>query len=248
MNQKTLIALSTSCFLIIVILFGSYLISQNTPRPLNINFSGYFAERIISLSIEDVGQPREGFTPQPIMTAFPGFKNSDFENVRANEGHYKTSGNELRFIPDNETPKTSAAETISEEGYATLLDNLSKRLNIKIDSTTDIDKIIEALDIADYIETRIDQGGSAFGIQVIPLEIIEDSRCPVGVQCIQAGTVRIRTLLKADNKEVERIFELDKPVQTAKTQITLMRVEPETRASDKINLREYRFYFEIKKL
>jgi len=29
------------------------------------------------------------------------------------------------------------------------------------------------------------------GLQVTPISLVEDSRCPTGVQCIQAGTVRI---------------------------------------------------------
>src|SRR5688500_4023308 len=38
---------------------------------------------------------------------------------------------------------------------------------------------------------RLTETARLFSLEVTPTRLIEDSRCPIGVQCIQAGTVRI---------------------------------------------------------
>lgn len=38
---------------------------------------------------------------------------------------------------------------------------------------------------------RMSEAARLAGLEVTPTALIEDSRCPTGVQCIQAGTVRI---------------------------------------------------------
>ncbi len=42
------------------------------------------------------------------------------------------------------------------------------------------------------IEAQINKGGSAGGVVIVPTQLIEDSRCPTGTQCVQAGTVRVK--------------------------------------------------------
>ena len=95
------------------------------------------------------------------------------------------------------------------------------------------------------LETRIGQGASKSGVTVIPREIVEDSRCPADVQCIQAGTVRLRSLLSSALGEGEQIFELGQPITTEAEQVTLVRVEPEQTVVTSISPQEYRFYFEV---
>ena len=34
------------------------------------------------------------------------------------------------------------------------------------------------------------------GVHLTPLEVVSDSRCPIDVQCIQAGTVTVRTRIE----------------------------------------------------
>lgn len=98
------------------------------------------------------------------------------------------------------------------------------------------------------IETMIDQGASALGVKVVPLEVLEDSRCPIDAQCIQAGTVRIRALLTSGLGTAEQIFELGQAITTEAEAVTLIDVSPQPNSTEPaIGPGEYRFTFVIEK-
>ena len=61
----------------------------------------------------------------------------------------------------------------------------------------------------------LDQRGVAGGIAVTPLRIEEDSRCPTGVQCIQAGRVRLAVRLEDDGTRQETVLTLAQPLGLA---------------------------------
>lgn len=96
------------------------------------------------------------------------------------------------------------------------------------------------------IVARIDQGGSALGVRVIPHEVLEDSRCPINAVCIQAGTVRVRATLESGSPSAEQIFTLGVPVTTETSVVTLTHVAPSSIADNVIPLNQYEFTFEIK--
>lgn len=64
-------------------------------------------------------------------------------------------------------------------------------------------------------EVTVGMGDPAhfIGVSLTPLMIAEDSRCPAGVQCIQAGTVRVSTAILEGG--VSRIQVLTLGVPTA---------------------------------
>ena len=97
------------------------------------------------------------------------------------------------------------------------------------------------------IEIGIQENASAHGLSVVPQEVLEDSRCPAEVQCIQAGTVRLRALLSSALGEGTQIFILNQPITTEAEEVTLIEVSPKSRAGVTIAPGEYRFIFEIKK-
>lgn len=97
------------------------------------------------------------------------------------------------------------------------------------------------------IETKIDQGASALDVKVVPLDVLEDSRCPQGVQCIWAGTVRVRALLQSGLGDANQIFELMKPITTEAEQVMLIEVLPQAEAGKTIDLSAYAFRFKIEK-
>lgn len=80
-----------------------------------------------------------------------------------------------------------------------------------------------------------------------PLQILEDSRCPVNVQCIQAGTVRLRTevgmLATSSTKTID--FTLGTPIvlDTSSTSIKLSDVSPVAMAGTEIGTSTYQFTF-----
>jgi hypothetical protein len=50
------------------------------------------------------------------------------------------------------------------------------------------------------------------GLDVLPVRIEEDSRCPTGVQCIQAGTVRLLVRIEDRTGTNAPTFTLGKPI------------------------------------
>ena len=97
------------------------------------------------------------------------------------------------------------------------------------------------------LEARIGQEVSGLGVRITPLEILEDSRCPADVMCIQAGTVRVSTRLISGLGEAKQEFRLGQPITTEAEEITLIKVSPEPKAGVKINDSDYVLQFEVTK-
>lgn len=83
------------------------------------------------------------------------------------------------------------------------------------------------------------------GVAITPFKIVEDSRCPIDVQCIQAGTVKISVRLEEGKKEVSSLMELAKPIQFANKQLELVIVRPIKKAKESIKDSDYVFDFLI---
>ena len=82
--------------------------------------------------------------------------------------------------------------------------------------------------------------------EITPLEVVEDSRCPVDVVCIQAGTVRIKA--SVDTYPLDFTFILGKPLETDTAMITLTAVTPTKHAGVEIKASDYRFTFSVEKI
>ena len=92
-------------------------------------------------------------------------------------------------------------------------------------------------------------GGSPTGLNVTvnPKEIISDSRCPVDVQCVWAGTVEVRTVLSTPVSHGEHVLKLGEPQVFGDFTVTLTAVTPAPVAGEEIPDSSYRFTFEVKK-
>ncbi|MFA6502757.1 MAG: hypothetical protein WCT45_00680 [Candidatus Paceibacterota bacterium] len=97
------------------------------------------------------------------------------------------------------------------------------------------------------LEARIGQEVRGLGVRLTPLAVLADSRCPVDVQCIQAGTVRVRARLISGLGEADQGFTLGQPVTTETEVVTLIAVLPQPKAGVAIQESEYRFEFTIAK-
>jgi hypothetical protein len=65
------------------------------------------------------------------------------------------------------------------------------------------------------------------GLAITPKKIIEDSRCPMGVVCIQAGTVKVEATVAKAGKNESVVFELGQTQTVFDQKITLLRVDPQ---------------------
>lgn len=98
-----------------------------------------------------------------------------------------------------------------------------------------------------FLQARIGQEVSGLDVSIMPLAVLEDSRCPIGVQCIQAGTVRMRARLSSGLGVALQEFSIDRPVTTEVEEITLISVNPLPAAGVKIKESDYLFEFKITK-
>lgn len=245
-------AITAAAILIVLVLGGAYAADmiRNNPVEENVVVSPealYFQDRLITLGIEEVGRPIEGFDSSMLMMAFPGLMNTDFDGVASFEGKYIVKGDTLEYVRDTEAPITSAERTVSEEGYVVLLENVSKRLGIEVKDVVSIDVIVAALNTSDLVAVRIGEAVQALGVTIAPTAVLEDSRCPEDVQCIQAGTVRVAATLESGLGAGKETFVLNQPITTEAEEVVLERVEPAPKATVKIEPADYLFYFRVTK-
>jgi hypothetical protein len=91
----------------------------------------------------------------------------------------------------------------------------------------------------------LSKSGTLEGITLTPILIEEDSRCPLGVNCIQAGIVRVRTVVEGASGAYEHVFMLGEPFIVEGRAITLLEVSPEPLPDKGMILNEYRFVFGV---
>lgn len=96
------------------------------------------------------------------------------------------------------------------------------------------------------IKVSLGEKYEAQGASAVVTEVVEDSRCPSDVQCIQAGTVKIK--VKASYKILSKTvtMTLGQPFSYKGYSATLVDVLPVPTSSTKINPADYVFYFSVK--
>lgn len=114
---------------------------EDNPTPLGT----YFQNQLVSLAVQRVGQPIEGFDANLLMMSFPGLVVSDFQNVETVEGYYKIENNQAILVRREGAPITSAERMVSAQGYTTLLQNVSSRLILPANTEAEVDTIITKL-------------------------------------------------------------------------------------------------------
>jgi hypothetical protein len=95
------------------------------------------------------------------------------------------------------------------------------------------------------VNVQIGSTGEMRGVSITPKEIMEDSRCPVDVVCIQAGTVRVRIQLTSEGGVQEAILTLDTPITFAGKRVKLSAVTPAPRSLAHPTAADYVFTFEV---
>lgn len=92
---------------------------------------------------------------------------------------------------------------------------------------------------------KINQTITIGGVTLTPLEALDDSRCPVDVTCVWAGTVKVRTRVVTESKTSEITFELGSSVETGAGILKLEKVSPDKYASTDTIPLDYQFYFSL---
>lgn len=93
------------------------------------------------------------------------------------------------------------------------------------------------------LEARINQEVTAGGANIVPISVVEDSRCPADALCVQAGTVRLNARING----TERTLSLNQAVAVGGKTVELVAVRPYPYASQKpIAPADYRFTFSVR--
>lgn len=74
------------------------------------------------------------------------------------------------------------------------------------------------------VTARLNEEVQIGDLRLRPLEVLEDSRCPVDATCVWAGRVRLRVAVSGSG---EQVMEIDRPVSVAGgRQLSLVAVAP----------------------
>ena len=95
------------------------------------------------------------------------------------------------------------------------------------------------------LQLSLGEPGNVSGVQVLPLLLVEDSRCPSHVQCIQSGTVRVQAQIVSGMGTSTMVMELDRSLTTEAEEVTLIDVTPVPREGVTIAPGEYTFTFRV---
>lgn len=94
---------------------------------------------------------------------------------------------------------------------------------------------------------RIGERITGGGVAVTPLEVIEDSRCPSGAECVSAGTVRLKAKLESAAGSGDQTFTLGQGVTTEAEVVGFTAVFPLKTSTQEISTGDYQFFFSILK-
>jgi hypothetical protein len=92
---------------------------------------------------------------------------------------------------------------------------------------------------------RLGQRTRLGDVVVTPLRIEEDSRCPTGVQCIQAGIVRVAVRIAEAGTRREAVAAIGRSLGLAAGRLTLCGVTPYPSHPGRIRPDSYRFRFAL---
>lgn len=97
--------------------------------------------------------------------------------------------------------------------------------------------------VADGSNVRLGQTAYVEGPKIKPVEVIEDSRCPMNARCVWAGQVRLRALWVRPSGSQEIELTLGEPTPLADGELTLTSVRPDRSTDRMIAPKDYRFSF-----
>ncbi len=97
------------------------------------------------------------------------------------------------------------------------------------------------------IRTTMGQVMTGMNVSITPHAVIDDSRCPQGVQCIWAGTVHTRVTIKTPQGTSEATLELGKSIEKNGYTITFTELSPAPNEGATIPDSSYRFVFTVSK-
>lgn len=95
------------------------------------------------------------------------------------------------------------------------------------------------------LDAHLSQTVNALGASIKPLSVVEDSRCPTDVQCIQAGRVVLKAQITTANGTTIQNFILNTPLVVDNQKMILVSATPDKISTVTINPTDYVFTFNV---
>ncbi len=92
---------------------------------------------------------------------------------------------------------------------------------------------------------KIGEPSELEGVTITVTEVVEDSRCPLGVECIWAGRVVVKVNLSKPSGNFTENVELGQSLTIDTEEVQFVSVAPHPRAGEVIAPSDYRFGFEV---
>lgn len=89
------------------------------------------------------------------------------------------------------------------------------------------------------------QTGTAGGLDITPVSVVEDSRCPTDVQCIWAGRIRISVALENPSGSTTQELSPGDTVTVGGQTVMLVSADPARVSTHAISAADYRFAFTV---
>lgn len=186
--------------------------------------------------------PSCAFAPCPAMDHVDGVLE------RTNDGFRLVLG--APVVPGMEVSYTMPVEVGDAGTVAALIGKKVRATGTFREGNTLLVSHIEALPGAQSDRTKgtLHVGETAFinGVRITLRGITQDSRCPAGVQCIQAGWVTADVMLQSDTDKEERQMRSDAaPVQFDSFFVSIAGVTPAKKTGSEIVSQEYAVTFTV---
>jgi hypothetical protein len=115
--------------------------------------------------------------------------------------------------------------------------------NLQVESLTEVN-----LDTADTIEVGVGQTKTLKGISITLNSVVQDNRCPVDVQCIEAGAITAGvTFTSGSNTKTFNMPSDEVPQQFAGYSISIENVKPSRVAAREPDPKSYKVTFKVAK-
>ncbi|MDB5244181.1 MAG: hypothetical protein JWN18_51 [Parcubacteria group bacterium] len=140
------------------------------------------------------------------------------------------------------TRSSNTSDTLGTPDNSGQADQVTKNGQSVTTKTTTTTATSSPADVTGQIEIGMNQTGGAFGVTITPDQVVEDSRCPTDVKCIQAGTVRVHVLF---NGVTSQTIAIGDRITLGGEAVTLLQVKPAKVSTVTLKNSDYRFVFKI---
>jgi len=141
---------------------------------------------------------------------------------------------EAKICPDGSSvsrvgPKCEFSECPKVATQTTVIGTTTQNTNIVIPNISKTTKLNKKVTIS--------------GVSITPIELISDSRCPVDVQCVWAGTVDIKVKIESGTSVQESRISLGSSVKFLNVGVELKNVLPQPYV--RVSIKPENYYFEF---